>query len=60
MIHLTFAAAMAQRMGLPSGRGSRKVSAYRLVDYGVFTGSPRGSHEPFRPFVGLRGGIVIP
>ena len=40
MIHPTFTAAMAQRMGLPSGRRSREVSAYRLVADGKFAGFP--------------------
>lgn len=40
VIHPTFAAAMAQRMGLPSGRGSRRVSARCSFAQSEFAGSP--------------------
>ena len=40
MIYPTFAAAMAQRMGLPSGRGSRRVSARCSFAQSEFAGSP--------------------
>ena len=40
MIYPTFAAAMAQRMGLPSGRGSHRVSARCSVVQSKFAGSP--------------------
>ena len=40
VIYPTFAAAMAQRMGLPSGRGSRRISARCSVAQSEFAGSP--------------------